>query len=90
MQMRGELHSNGSLEVQVKGKLGAIKGHDKRVDMKFDFINGDVVGATGYSKTLQAPEEKVRDFSFTFTIPATVVQSQPPTHLRVTFSDYDY
>src|SRR5450759_5504925 len=36
-----------------------------------------------------APEDKVRDFSFKFTILAAVVQSQPPTHLRVTFSDYD-
>jgi hypothetical protein len=89
MQMRGELHSDGSLEVQVKGKIDAIKGHDKRVDMKFDFINGDVVGATGHSASLKAPEKKVRDFSFKFTIPAAVVQSQPPTHLRVTFSDYD-
>lgn len=45
--------------------------------------------ASFYSETLKAPEEKVRDFSFKFTILAAVVQSQPPTHLRVTFSDYD-
>src|SRR5450631_3579557 len=40
MQMRGDLHRDGNLEVQVKGKIDAIKGHDKLVNMKFDFING--------------------------------------------------
>lgn len=89
MRMRGTADSEGALRVDVKGKFDAVKGHDKRVDMKFEFLNGDAVSATGYARKLKAPEEEVRSFDFSFTIPASAVQSEPPTTLRITFSDYD-
>lgn len=87
LRMRAELVDNGNLEIQVKGKLDAIKGHDKRVNLKFDFINGDKVAASGYSNKINAPDEEVSSFHFKFTIPASVVQDG--TVLRITFSDYD-
>lgn len=87
LRMRGEQLDNGSLEVQVKGKIDAIKGHDKRVNLKFDFLNGNTLAASGYSSKIKAPDEEVSSFHFRFTIPAGAVQDG--TTMRITFSDYD-
>lgn len=87
LRMRAELVDNGNLEIQVKGKLDAIKGHDKRVNLKLDFINADKVAASGYSNKINAPDEEVSSFHFKLTIPAGTIQDG--TLLRITFSDYD-
>lgn len=89
LRMRGTAKSDGTLKVEVKGKIDAIKGHDKRVDMKFEFLNGGSVAAAGYANKLKVPDEEVRSFSFSFSIPANAVLSEPPTRLRITLSDYD-
>lgn len=87
LRMRAELVDNGNLEIQVKGKLDAIKGHDKRVNLKLDFIDGDKVAASGYSNKISAPDEEVSSFHFKLIIPASAIQDG--TLLRITFSDYD-
>ena len=89
MQMRGILHKDDTLEVEVKGNFDSHKGHDKRVDMMIEFLNGTTVAATAYAHKLKAPEDKVKHFGFTITIPAAAVQSDPPTHPCVTVTDYD-
>jgi hypothetical protein len=89
MQMRGKLQIDGNLEVRVKGEFDSVKGHDKRVDMKFELLNGDTVVGVGYSEKLKAPEGEQKRFNFDFEVPAGQLQSQPATYLRITFSDYD-
>jgi hypothetical protein len=89
MRMRGKLRNDGKLEVEVKGEFDSVGGHDKRVDMKYELLNGDTIVGVGYSEKLKAPEGKQKRFSFDFDIPAGQLQSQPPTRLRITCSDYD-
>jgi len=89
MQMRAIAQDNGGVKIDVKGHFDSLKGHDKRVDMKFEFLNGDSVVATGYSDGLKAPEAKTRRFAFNFTIPSAAIQSDPPTKMRITVTDSD-
>jgi hypothetical protein len=89
MRMRGKLRNDGKLEVEVKGEFDSVSGHDKRVDMKYELLNGDTIVGVGHSEKLKAPEGKQKRFSFDFDIPADQLQSQPATQLRITFSDYD-
>jgi hypothetical protein len=89
MRMRGKLRNDGKLEVAVKGEFDSVRGHDKRVDMKYELLNGDTIVGVGYSKNLKAPEGKQKRFSFDFDIPADQLQGKPATQLRITFSDYD-
>jgi hypothetical protein len=89
MQMRAIAQENGVVEIDVRGHFDSLKGHDKRVDMKFEFLNADSVVATGYSDALKAPEAKTKRFGFKFTIPAVAIQSDPPTRMRITLTDSD-
>jgi hypothetical protein len=87
MRMRGKLRADGRLEVDVKGEFDSVAGHDKRVDMKVELLNGDTVVGVGYSVRLKAPEGEERRFGFDFDTPAG--ELLPATRLRITFSDYD-
>jgi len=89
VSMRGAIDKGGSLSVDVKGKLDNVPGHDKRVDLKIELLNGDAVGATGYAYRLKAPESKTHGFKFALSFPAAVIQSDPATRMRITLTDYD-
>jgi hypothetical protein len=88
MQVRSTLDSN-KLMVQIKGKFDSIRGHDKRVDMKLEFLSDDAVIGVGYAEKLKAPEGEDKHFSAILNFPANHVQDRTPTHVRITFSDYD-
>jgi hypothetical protein len=89
MQALSILKSNGKIMVQIKGKFDSTRGHDKRVDMKLEFLSDGAVIRVGYAEKLKAPERKEMPFNFEWGFPAGQVQDRTPTHLRITFSDYD-
>jgi hypothetical protein len=89
LQMRAVPLRNGMLQIQVKGNFDSYKDHDKRVDMEFELLNGDVVAATGHGDRLKAPDGERKAFHFDFTIPAAAVQSAPPTRLQITVRDHE-
>jgi hypothetical protein len=89
LQMRPILLQNGTLQIQVKGKFDSYRDHDKRVDMKFELLNGDVVAATGHGDGLKAPDGERKPFHFDFIIPVAAVQSDPPTRLQITVRDHE-
>ncbi len=75
--------------VEIKGKFDSIRGHDKRVDMKLEFLSDDEVIGVGYAEKLKAPEAKVKRFDEELDFPAQPIKDQTPTHVRITFSAYD-
>jgi len=89
VSMRGALDKSGSLSIDVKGRLDNVPGHDKRVDLKIELLNGDAVAATGYAYRLKAPERKTRGFKLALSFPAAAIQSDPATRMRITVTDYD-
>ncbi len=87
MQVRSQI--NNKITVEIKGKFDSIRGHDKRVDMKLEFLSGDEVIGVGYAEKLKAPEAKDKHFYAGLDFPAHQIQNRTPTQLRITFSDYD-
>lgn len=88
MQLRSAMSSK-RLRVEIKGKFDSIRGRDKRVDMKLEFLSDDEVIGVGYADKLKAPEAKDRQFTIGLDFRDTRVQNRTPTHVRITFSDYD-
>ncbi len=89
VSMRGALDPAGNLSVEVRGKFDNVPGHDKRVDVRLDLLDGDAVAATGYAYRLRAPENKARGFKFNLSLPAAAIRSDPATRMRITLTDYD-
>ena len=87
MQMRGTLRDGTTLFVEVRGRIDAVKGHDKLVDLKLEFLKGNAVVATAVLPDIKAPEEKVSKFKGTFSLPVAALSANPATTMRVTITD---
>jgi len=94
MQVRSKLSRRNFLSreqflVEIKGKFDSVRGHDRRVDMKLELLSDDEVIGVGYVEKLKAPEAKDKSFDEELDFPTQPINDRAPTHVRITFSDYD-
>jgi hypothetical protein len=86
MQMRGDLLPSGDLHVLIRGKLENRYGHDRRVTLKFELLNGDSVISTNETAPLKANDDSKTRFKYDFAVPANSIGAAPATRMRVTVS----
>ena len=86
MQMRGDLLLNGDLHVLVRGKLENRYGHDRRVTLKFELLNGDSVVSSNESAPLKANDDDKTHYKYDFAVPAGSIVAAPATRMRITVS----
>lgn len=86
LQMRGDLLPNGDLHVLVKGKLENRYGHDRRVTLKFELLNGDAVVSTNETTPLKANDDDKTRYKYDFNVPASSIVAVPATRMRITVS----
>lgn len=86
LQMRGDSLPNGDLHVLIKGKLENRYGHDRRITLKFELLNGDSVVSTNETPPLKANDDDKTRYKYDFNVPASAIVDAPATRMRITVS----